>query len=379
MPRRPERRRDTSKYLPRFLITAFSLGGMTLFIVLVILPRKYLLSQGLRESGISFPAQPTTFSPPEEFHQPAARLPRAPPPVVRGPGEIFWSDVLPLLRGGRFAQALPVFERYLRMYPEDRGVRREYAITLSRAGRAGEAVWVFQELLAEEDDREIRLFLARSLRDLGRYDEASTEYARLLEEDPENLFLALEWGRALSWAARYHEAAEVLEAALALDPEFLDVRIELARIYYWSGRLQDADRLLAGLDPRTLETRGAYSLWQELIAALEPPEPREGAPVYPPLTALRRAARATEAGDYVGAAAILQGALRSYPDDIGLWRAYADLLQYHLEDLDGARVALLRIEALGGATGVSTRFRLAQLELWTGKNDQARSRSTFSM
>ena len=42
-------------------------------------------------------------------------------------GKILW-------HGGSFAEALPRFEAYLRQYPRDRSVRREYAITLESGG-----------------------------------------------------------------------------------------------------------------------------------------------------------------------------------------------------------------------------------------------------
>ncbi|MGW8266093.1 MAG: tetratricopeptide repeat protein [Longimicrobiales bacterium] len=377
MARRPRPKGRSSRYFLGFGLTAVVLGGMTLFLVLVILPRRYLLSAGLRESGVSFPSEAAPFTPPEEVHQDAPPPPPVPQALVRGPAEVFWSEVEPLLDAERFSEALPIFEDYLRAYPEDRGVRREYAITLSKARHAGDAINVFQELLAKEDDPGIRLLLARELRDLGGLSEASVQYSFLVEQDPENLSVALEWGRALAWEKEYDRAAEVLAAALSRDPSSVEIGAELARVYYWSGRLDEADRILAGMDTATLEAAGAVSLREDVTAALAPPASEEGAGeaavASPPPTLLEQAAGALAEEDYGGAARLYQEALRETPDDTAAWHAYADVLQYQLEDLEGARVALLRLEELGG-TDFPLRYRLAQLEMWTGRNEDAMTR-----
>ena len=165
MTRRPDQRKDTSKYFLKFTLTAIILGGMTLFLVLVVLPGRYLLSAGLQESGVNFPSETAPFNPPAGQH---IEAPPPPPPFppsqgpIRGAAEVLWEQVGPLLEAGRYAQALSLFEAYLLSYPGDRGVHREYAITLSRAGRAAEAIQAYQRLLAQKDDPGIRLLLARS-------------------------------------------------------------------------------------------------------------------------------------------------------------------------------------------------------------------------
>jgi tetratricopeptide (TPR) repeat protein len=377
MVRRPDPAGGSARYFLGFTLTAVILGGMTLFLVLVVLPRRYLLSAGLRESGVSFPSRTAPFPPPKESHREAPPPPPPPPVVVRGPAEVFWGGIEPLLAAQQFSEALPLFELYLRAHPEDRGVEREYAITLGKAGRSGEAVRVFQELLDEEDDPGMRLLLARELRDGGRLTEASAQYALLLDSDPENLSVALEWGRALAWGKEYDQAAEVLEAALFQNPTSAEMGAELARVYYWSGRLDDADRVLNEMDAKALEAAGAGSLRDDVIAARGPVEPEEEAGGEPAdsssFSLLERAALALEEEDYEGASLFLEEALRENPADTATWRAYADLLQYRLEDLDGARAALLEMEKLGVAD-LTLRYRLARLDLWTGRNDAARVR-----
>jgi tetratricopeptide (TPR) repeat protein len=390
MTRRPDQRKDTSKYFLKFTLTAIILGGMTLFLVLVVLPGRYLLSAGLQESGVNFPSETAPFNPPAGQH---IEAPPPPPPFppsqgpIRGAAEVLWEQVGPLLEAGRYAQALSLFEAYLLSYPGDRGVHREYAITLSRAGRAAEAIQAYQRLLAQKDDPGIRLLLARSLRDRGRVAEASTHYSILAAGDPSDAALSLEWGRALSWNKRFYEATEVLAAAFSRNPGSTQLAIELAQVYYWSGRLGDADRVLAELDAATLDSAGAAQLRNDVSAALARPEPEEDpgeeepleedlpeeTPDATPPSFLDLAATALSNEDFEGAAELFKAALKEAPEDSATWRRYADLLQYQLEDLEGAREALRRMEELG-AESMAVRFRLAQLSLWTGRNEEAKLR-----
>jgi thioredoxin-like negative regulator of GroEL len=349
--RRLEGRARSGGYLLGFASTALVLGAMTLVLVLVILPRRYVLNAGLRESGISFPSQAAPFTPPVELRREPPPPPPPPPPtqeVPRGPAEIFWAEVETLLSQGRYANALYLFEEYLEAHPGDRGVLREFGITLSRAGHAERAVGVFGGILPDGQYPGTRLLLARTLRDLGRPDEASIHYASLVREKPGDLAMVLEWAQALSWGKDYDRAAEILNSALEAGPESADLRVELAQVYYWAGRLDDAAAVLAVMSEDALERTGAGRLKEDVVAALAPPEAQEEAGDQPPATALQRAAAAFAEEDYDAAAALYEEALSQSPGDADAWRAYADLLQYGLDDAEKARQALLRLESLQG-------------------------------
>ncbi len=364
-----------SRYYLGFGFTALILMGLTLFLVLVVLPRRYVLSADLRESGASFPSEAAPFSPPEELYREAPPPPPPPPVVVRGPAELFWSEVDPLLDAGRYARALPLFEAYLAENPGDRGALKEYGITLDRSGSPSKAVLVYDKLLSDQDDPGIRLLLARGLRDRGRLDEATVQYRILMAATPGSGTLTLEWGQALAWGKEYERAAEVLSEGLAQDSASADLRVALAQVYYWSGKLDDADRILSGVDEGTLAAAGGVPLKRDILAALTPPEPEvdEAPALAAPLSALEKIAIARAEEDYETAVLLYQEALRETPEDTSAWRAYADLLQFGLDDLEGARAALLPVEALRG-TDPALQFRLAQLEIWTGRNDAASDR-----
>ncbi len=370
MDARPERSPSPSGYLLKFGLTAAVLVGLTLVLVLVVLPRRYVLHAGLRESGMSFPTGTVAFTPPAEQRRQARPLPPAPPPLTRGPAELFWAQVSPyLVEGGDLGASLPLFADYLRAHPDDRSVWREFAVTLERGGRSAEAVPVWRHLLSGQDDPPMRLALARTLRDMGRWEEASAEYAQLSAQRPGDAPLALEWARALAWARQYDRAGEILAGTLVHEPTSNELRVELVRTLYASGRVPEAARVLAELTEEDLVRLGAAELRDGVMAAL-PPAP---APPPPPLSARERAERAVAEEDFEGAAALYREALAESPEDSSAWRGYADLLQYQLDDLEGAREALLRVEALG-ATDSAFRFRLAQVELWSGRADQAEAR-----
>jgi tetratricopeptide (TPR) repeat protein len=373
VPVRNDRGPGGSFYPLKFGVAAIFLVSATLVLVLVVLPRRYVLSSGFRESGMNFPVNATPVSTGTLVQRAAPPPPRPLPEVdttVReGPAEAFWNRVLPLLEEGRYEEALALFREYLGNYPGDRGVRREYAQTLFRAGYGDEAVAELASLLRTADEAEVRLLRARMLRDIGRVGEASTEYATLRSQGIMDSGLALEWAQALAWAERYDEAAEVLAWALSNDPDNASLKVELARVYYASGRLEEARAILSTLDAATLRRLDALRLRDDVDAALA--SGPEDTPVPP--TMLERAASARAAGDLEEADRLYRAILESNPDDRAAWQAYADLLEYDARDFAGALAALREVERLGGADA-ATQFRMAQLEVWNGETPSAQDR-----
>ena len=371
MARRARGDRD-SRYSLRFGTTAFILIAGTLVLVLYVLPERYVLRPGFRESGMSFPTPSTPFAPLPVVAVAAVVLPEPPAPpavILPGPAEAFWAEVVPLLEDRRYADALPILEAYLRDHPEDADARRELAVALLGDGRTAEAATELRRLLASDDDPARRLLLARTLRELGRTDEAVAEYARLAQARPNDIPLWLEWAQAYAWAERYDEAAQVLERALAGDPTSVPLRVELARIYYSSGRLAYSRSLLAPIDEDSLADAGALGLRNDVLAALYVPPP---APATPPTT-LEQAVAAREADEFERARVLFLEALREAPDDATIWQAYADLLEYELGDFEGAHAALLEVERLSTPSAV-LQYRLAQLDIWMGRMDEAEVR-----
>jgi len=369
--RKARGQKGDSRYLLRFGVTAFLLIAGTLVLVLYVLPERYVLSSGFRESGMSFPQPSTPFVPVPVVRVAARDLPAPPVIIPAGPAEVFWSEVGTLLEDRRWEDALPVFESYLADYPTDRDVRHEYALTLLAAGHTEEGMAELRRLLSGREDFAQRLLLARTLRELGRTDEAAAEYAVLADARPDDIELWLEYARAYAWVERYDEAATVLERALAAHPDSVPLRVELARVEYSRNGLERAAELLADIPDSELAAQDGLTLRNDILAALAEPEVVEE-PVPPP-TLLELAVRAREDDDFDRSRELFGEALRERPDDAEIWLAYANLLEYELNDLEGAHAALLEVERLT-PTDPTLQLRLAQLEIWTERNDEARAR-----
>lgn len=371
-------RPHSTGYGLRFGLTAAILGGLTLTLVLLVLPRRYVLGSGFRESGVSFPAGEAPFSPGAPIPRPAPALPSfavalEPGPVGSGtpgpgPAQLLWSMAAPLLDAGRYGTAAALFEDYLEEFPRDRSVLREYAVILHWAGRPDATVSVLRRLLGGDDDREVRLVLARTLRDLDRPGEAHGEYRTLWGSAPDPT-LALEWSRSWSWAARYAEGIDVLKGGLAHFPRHPELEVELARLYYYTGQLPGAASILGGLDEATLRRTDALGLRRDVHAALA----GAGDEAAAEPTILFQAVAARTEGRLDEAEALFEAALAEAPRDAAAWQAWADFLQYEREDYPGARDALLRVSELEGRSAAGE-LRLARLELWSGDPDAAEGR-----
>lgn len=369
-------RRPGPGYSVRFAVTALLTVSLALVLVLVVLPRRYVLSSGFQESGVSFPTVAQVPPRPAGVRRaaPARPTPVLAASVPRGPAERFWDDVLPLLDAGDWPGALARFQAYLERFPADRDVRREYAVTLLKSGRTDRAAEELRALLADGEDPELRLLLARTLRDRGRMDAASAQYAFLASRGMDGPELRLEWARALSWVELYPDALTVLEQGLEARPDHLPLRLERARVLYYAGRNADAAAILESLPPEALARMDALRLREDVRAALAEPE----APPPPVPTALERALRAREEGRLGDAERGLREIVAGDPAALDAWLALANLLQYDLDRRDEARDALERVRALElerwGTVDPALEYRLAQLEIWTGREGAARDR-----
>lgn len=373
MPLGGRRRGSDARYLLTFVGTAGLLLAGTLVLVLYVLPERYVLSSGFVEGNLNLPDPAIPF----EAVDPrfiAARP--APPPAdtvsVRGPGEIFWEQVIPLIDSEAWDDAIGLFALYLGSNPEDEGARREYAITLTKAGYAERAIPLFERLLANRGDAETRLLLARTLRDAGRVADASEHYAVLVDVSPNDEALRLEHAAALAWIEAYEEAIEVLLAGANENPGSVPIRAELGRVLYYSGDLAAAETTLAELTPAQRATAGASELYGTIVAERTPPV-AEPAPEPEP-TLLEQAIRAREEDRFPEADSLFQAAIDADPERADVWQAYADFRQYEQSDMAGALEALSAVERLEGGGDTALQLRMAQLEVWLDDLDAADGR-----
>ena len=231
------------------------------------------------------------------------------------------------------------------------------------------AIPIFQGLLRYEDDDELHLHLARALRDVGRLEEASVHYRLVVERNPGDERLVLESARAHSWAGDFAGAEQILLGGLEVSPGSEELRAELARVYYLWNRLEEAERILGSFTHEELEDRGLLALQRDVRAWTTVP-----ADTASPPTLFEEAVRAREADAFERADSLFRAALDESPESADVWRAYADLLQYERQDYDGALTALGEVERLTEGPDPALQYRMAQLEVWTGRPDAARAR-----
>lgn len=363
----PREREARLPYWLRFATATAILLAVMALLVLVVMPQRFVLEAGFRESGITFPSSQVGFRPPEAA--PLVQPPPPPPPRVEpeeGPSERLWKEIDPLLAAGRWAEALALMDAHVAAHPEDLAVRRERARTLARSGRTDEAIAAWRAMVRESGAPADRLALARTLRDRGELDGALALYRELVAARPADRSLKAERARTLLWAERYAEAETALRELLAEDPTDDAVRLDLARALYWGGRPADARVVLASLSADSPLAAEARTLDQELAAALAVPPPPEA----PPPTTLERARLAAAAGEIEQAAQLFAEALEESPDDRVLWAEWIDFLQFRLEDPAAARDAMLVYAERFALTG-DERLRLAELHAWTGQEDEA--------
>ena len=381
------RGRRSGTYVLKFVGTAALLTLGTLVLVLYVLPERYVLSSGFREGNLNLPNPRVPFEPAPPLR--IAAIPDIPrggpgdvtPPadsagtVPRGPAELFWERVRPLLEAGRHREAIPLFTDYLNRHPGDLGIRREYAITLAAAGFGDEAIPILRGLLDHEDDPALHLLLARTLRDEGRIGDASRHYGIVLERRPDDVELVLEWARALSWISDHQGAAALLSEASERQPDNLALRAELIRVLSYKGDLREAQDLLNTMSDLDIRRLGLEGVRDDLTAWLS--QPPDSVTVEPP-SLLEQALQAREADELERADSLFQASVAEDPRSAEAWTAYADFLQYEREDFEGALEALRRVEDLREdeepALDPALQYRMAQLEIWTDRTAEAHER-----
>lgn len=359
--------RRTLPYWLRFLVVTAVLLLSTGILVLVVMPQRFVLEAGLRESGVSFPSSGVGFGAPESgplVHPPPPR------PVARdqprGPSEVLWAELGPALDAERWDEALGLMDAYLSERPGDLSIRRERARTLARAGRLSPAETAWERLASETGAVADRLELARMLRDRGDYDGAIALYEGLIVDRPNEPTLQLEYARTLLWAERYPEAIQRLQHYAEQNPDDDGARLDLSRALYWGERPEEARQVLAGLTDTSPVSDEARALDAELAAVLAPPP----APEPPELSTVERARVAAADGDLDAAAELYEAALSANPDDPELWLEWIDFVQFRLEDEPGARDALLLYAERFELTA-DEMLRLAELHAWTDQQAEA--------
>jgi len=146
-----------------------------------------------------------------------------------------------LLRAGRPAEAIPCYERALRLDPARADVCSDLGNALADAGRVPEAIQHYEQALRLNPDlADVHNNFGAVLYTAGRMAEAIPHYRRALQLKPEYLEAEYNLGLALFDAGRTGMAVVAFRAVVERAPGLVAAWCSLGRALERSGRIDDA-------------------------------------------------------------------------------------------------------------------------------------------
>jgi tetratricopeptide (TPR) repeat protein len=137
------------------------------------------------------------------------------------------------------------YGEYLRHWPDNHKVRREWALYLIRNSDFSAAARELEALLPWEPvNPTLRRILAYAYRKTGRYQEAAVFLKGLLKENPRDMEVLLEYASCLDRAGAPHYARAVLEKAAELLRNPPEVLTTLGMLYFREGKTEEALTIL---------------------------------------------------------------------------------------------------------------------------------------
>jgi tetratricopeptide (TPR) repeat protein len=133
------------------------------------------------------------------------------------------------------------YGEYLRHWPDNHNLRREWALYLIRNNDFSAASRELEALLPWEPvNPTLRRILAYAYRKIGRYQEAAVFLKGLLKEKPRDMAVLLEYASCLDRAGAPHYAKTVLEKAAELLKNPPEVLTTLGMLYFREGKTEEA-------------------------------------------------------------------------------------------------------------------------------------------
>jgi tetratricopeptide (TPR) repeat protein len=116
------------------------------------------------------------------------------------------------------------------------------ALCLYLQGREAEAIPFCRRAQQYESEADVEMLLGNSLYDIGGYEEAVTEYQKVLRHDPENDSCLVNLGLALEFLGNQEEAIPILQKAAAKQPENAELYASLSRCFEAAGNDDEAQK-----------------------------------------------------------------------------------------------------------------------------------------
>ncbi len=233
----------------------------------------------------------------------------------------------------RSADAIAYLEEWDAKHPGDPEVLRELARLLARSPKAYDAFSRYRELLAVQPDTSVRAEYASALLAMQQYDSAAANFRILIDVDTANVAAHLGLARALSWSNHPKEAEPELSWLLPRMPgdTVLPVMLHVARASY-DPTVEQAQRWVAedpSYSPYRVALARAFVREGHERLAVEHFDAALAANEHAPASLIREAAGAhAAAGDSVGTARLLRGAVAAAPGDARVRADYADALAW---------------------------------------------------
>ena len=132
---------------------------------------------------------------------------------------------------GRVPEAIQYYEQALRLKPNHPGAHNNLGAVLYAAGRMPEAIQHYEQALqAKPDYTEAEFNLGLALFDTGRFDEAVAAFRAVVQRNPGLVSAWCSLGRALERSGWTAEAAASFEEALRRAPDSVEARDGLAHL-----------------------------------------------------------------------------------------------------------------------------------------------------
>ena len=148
---------------------------------------------------------------------------------------------LPLLQAGRSREALRLYRRVLKIYPDHADALNLSGIATFQLGNVERALKLIRKALAVQPDHvDAHNNLGNLLKAADRLDEAEAAYRRAIEIMPDYVGGHFNLGTVLEMLERLDEAEDAYRHALTLKPDFAEACLNRGNVLKAMGRLGEA-------------------------------------------------------------------------------------------------------------------------------------------
>lgn len=170
-------------------------------------------------------------------------------------------------REEKFAKAVSIHEKLVRLKPQDPERLAELALALRRSGRGDAAMATLEQLMALDPKRsaDVLAELAELAFDTGDIDRVLAAAARSEGAGPEHARVLVRLGELYERRGELDEAAKTYQGILARDPKDAAARLRMAELSLRRGQVREAEAGLRGIlsdggPPEVVEQAGRRAL-----------------------------------------------------------------------------------------------------------------------